>query len=358
MAMQQEEVRPSQMGRETLVSRAPIGVVAAIVPWNFPVVLEMTKIGPALATGCTMVIKPSPGTVLDSYIMAEAAAEAGIPAGVLNWVAADRAVGAYLVSHPGIDKVAFTGSTPAGRSIAKTCSEMLRPVTLELGGKSAAIILDDANIDSVIQGLQMASLMNNGQACFNCTRILAPKSRYGQIVEALAAMTNSLKVGDAMEQSTQVGPMASSAHRDRVEGYIAKVKAEARLVSGGGRPKGVNGGWFVQPTVFADVANPATIAREEIFGPVLAVIPYQGDAEAGRIANDSEYGLGGSVWSSDQQRARGVARQVQTGTIGIHGYVPSLGSPFGALKRSRLGAELVPEALSSYQQCKYVYVMG
>src|SRR5260370_39614733 len=171
-------------------------------------------------------------------------------------------------------------------------------------------------------------------------------------------MTNSLTVGDAMEQSTQVGPMASSAHRDRVEGYIAKGKAEARLVSGGGRPKGVNGGWVVQPTVFADVANTATIAREEIFGPVLAVIPYQGDAEAVRIANDSEYGLGGSVWSSDQQRARRVARQVQTGTIGINGYVPSLGSPFGGVKSSGLGRQLGPEALSSYQRAQSLYLLG
>jgi geranial dehydrogenase len=358
MAMQEEEVRPSQMGRETLVSRSPIGVVAAIVPWNVPVTLAMSKIGPALASGCTMVIKPSLGTVLDSYIVAEAAAEAGLPAGVLNWVAADRAVGAYLVSHPGIDKVTFTGSTAAGRSIAKTCGEMLRPVTLALGGKSAAIILDDANLESVIEGLQTASLLNNGQACIASTRILAPHRRYGQIVEALAAMTDSLTVGDAMEKSTQVGPMASSAHRDRVESYIAKGKAEARLVSGGGRPKNVDGGWFVQPTVFADVANTATIAREEIFGPVLAVIPYQGDAEAVRIANDSEFSLGGTVWSTDEQHARGIARQVQTGTIGINGYLPSIGSPFGGVKASGLGRELGPEALGSYQQWKSVYVMG
>jgi geranial dehydrogenase len=210
----------------------------------------------------------------------------------------------------------------------------------------------------VIEGLQTASLLNNGQACIASTRILAPQRRYGQIVEALAAMTDSLTVGDAMEKSTQVGPMASSAHRDRVESYIAKGKAEARLVSGGGRPKNVDGGWFVQPTVFADVANTATIAREEIFGPVLAVIPYQGDAEAVRIANDSEFGLGGTVWSTDEQHARGIARQVQTGTIGINGYLPSIGSPFGGVKASGLGRELGPEALGSYQQWKSVYVMG
>ncbi|MDB5987856.1 MAG: aldehyde dehydrogenase [Nevskia sp.] len=356
--MQLEEKRPSQMGRETIVSRTPIGVVAAIVPWNFPVVLAMSKIAPALAAGCTLVIKPSPGTVLDSYLLADAAAEAGIPAGVINWVAADRAVGAYLVSHPGIDKVAFTGSTAAGRAIAKVCGELLRPVTLELGGKSAAIILDDANLDIVMQGLPMASLMNNGQTCFSCTRILAPVSRYKETVDAIAAMASSLKVGDPLDHATQVGPMASSAHRERVESYIVKGKSEAKLVAGGGRPKGLDRGWFVQPTVFSDVENSYAIAREEIFGPVLAVIPYKDEAEAIRIANESVYGLGGSVWSTDDGRARKVAAGVQTGTIGINGYVPAIGSPFGGIKASGLGRELGPEALSGYQQLKATYVMG
>lgn len=353
-----EEQRPSQMGRETLVSRKPIGVVAAIVPWNFPVVLAMTKIAPALAAGCTMVIKPSPGTVLDSYIMAEAAAEAQLPPGVLNWVAADRAVGAYLVSHPGVDKVAFTGSTAAGRMIAKTCGELLRPVTLELGGKSAAIILEDADLDVVAQGLQSASLFNNGQACYNGTRVLAPASRYAQVVEALAAMAKALPVGNALDPATVVGPMASSAHRDRVEGYIAKGRKEARLVAGGGRPRQQERGWFVEPTIFADVPNSAVIAQEEIFGPVLSVISYKDEADAVRIANDSAFGLGGSVWSADGQRALAVANQVQTGTIGINGYVPAIGSPFGGVKASGLGRELGPEALGGYQQWKSVYVMA
>ncbi|MDB5971902.1 MAG: aldehyde dehydrogenase [Hydrocarboniphaga sp.] len=353
-----EDSRPSQMGLETIVGRGPIGVVAAIVPWNFPITLAMSKIGPALAAGCTMVIKPSPGTVLDSYLLAEAAIEAGIPAGVLNWVAADREVGAYLVSHPGIDKVAFTGSTVAGRSIARTCGELLRPVTLELGGKSAAIILDDANLDIVIAGLQQASLMNNGQACINGTRILAPASRYGQVVDALASMASSLMVGDPLDLATQVGPMASSAHRDRVEGYIAKGKSEARLVAGGGRPKNLGRGWFVEPTVFADVSNSATIAREEIFGPVLSIISYTDETDAVRIANDSIYGLGGSVWGVDTARAKNVARRVQTGTIGVNGYVPAIGSPFGGVKASGLGREFGPEALASYQQLKSMYVMA
>ena len=357
-AMTLVDVRPSQMGKETLVERSGIGVVAAIVPWNFPVTLALSKIAPAMAAGCTMVIKPSPGTVLDSYILAEAALEAGVPAGVLNWVAADRAVGAYLVSHPGIDKVAFTGSTAAGRIIARTCGEMLRPVTLELGGKSAAIVLDDADIGAFLQGIPMASMLNNGQACYNGTRILAPASRYGEIVDAVAGMVSSLTVGDAMDPATHVGPMASAAHRDRVEGYIAKGRGEARLVAGGGRPRGLNHGWFVEPTVFADVDNGAVIAQEEIFGPVLSVISYTDDADAIRIANDSAFGLGGSVWSSDSARATEVARRVASGTVGVNGYMPSLGSPFGGIKASGLGREFGPEAIGAYQQLKSIYVMG
>lgn len=352
------DIRASQMGKETLVERAPIGVVAAIVPWNFPVTLALSKIAPAMAAGCTVVIKPSPGTVLDSYILAEAALEAGVPAGVLNWVAADREVGAYLVSHPGVDKVVFTGSTPAGRSIARTCGELLRPVTLELGGKSAAILLEDADIGGFLQGVPFASMLNNGQACFNGTRILAPRSRYGEVVDALAGFASALRVGDALDPETQVGPMASSAHRDRVEGYIAIGKDEARLVAGGGRPRASNRGWFVEPTIFADVDNRDRIAREEIFGPVLAVIPYDGEDDAIRIANDSDYGLGGSVWSADSAHALDVARKVASGTVGVNGYMPSLGSPFGGIKASGLGREFGPEAVGSYQQLKSIYVMG
>lgn len=354
----QPDVRPSQMGKETLVERTPVGVVAAIVPWNFPVTLALNKIAPAMAAGCTLVIKPSPGTVLDSYLLAEAALEAGVPPGVLNWVAADRDVGAYLVGHPGIDKVAFTGSTGAGRIIARTCGELLRPVTLELGGKSAAILLDDADIGTFLQGVPMASLLNNGQACYNGTRILAPKSRYGEVVDALAGLAGALVVGDALDPATHVGPMASQAHRDRVEGYIAIGRREARLVAGGGRPKAMNYGWFVEPTIFADVDNGARIAQEEIFGPVLAVIPYDGDEDAVRIANDSQFGLGGSVWSTDSARATDIARKVQSGTMGINGYMPSLGAPFGGVKASGLGREFGPDAIGAYQNTKAIYVMG
>jgi geranial dehydrogenase len=356
--MGQPDVRPSQMGKETLVEGSPIGVVAAIVPWNFPVTLALNKIAPAMAAGCTLVIKPSPGTVLDSYLLAEAAHEAGVPAGVVNWVAADRDVGAYLVSHPGVDKVAFTGSTAAGRIIGRTCGELLRPVTLELGGKSAAILLEDADIGAFLQGVPMASMLNNGQACYNGTRILAPRGRYGEVVGALAGFASSLVVGDALDPATHVGPMASESHRARVESYIEIGKQEARLVAGGGRPRSTNQGWFVEPTIFADVDNSARIAQEEIFGPVLAVIPYEDEADAVRIANDSQFGLGGSVWSADSAHATDVARKVQSGTVGVNGYMPSLGAPFGGIKASGLGREFGPDAVGAYQNTKSIYVMG
>lgn len=354
--MQDEERRASPLGFDTVVRKIPVGVVGAIVPWNYPVVLSMMKICPALAAGCTIVLKPSPGTVLDCYVLAEAAQEAGIPAGVINWVPGGRELGAYLVQHPDIDKVAFTGSTSAGRKIGEVCGRLLRPVTLELGGKSAAIILDDAKIDEVTAGMLFAGFANNGQTCALSTRVLAPASRYDEIVDAFAAMAKGLKVGDSLSIDTQIGPLASNEHRQRVERYIEIGKREARLVAGGGRPKGLDRGWFVEPTIFADVSNNATIAREEIFGPVLSIIKYQNDDEAVKIANDSDFGLGGTVWSSDGARAQEIARRVQTGTIGVNGYVIDLAAPFGGIKGSGLGRELGPESLASYQQIQSIYL--
>jgi acyl-CoA reductase-like NAD-dependent aldehyde dehydrogenase len=351
-----EERRRSPLGFDTLVRRDPIGVVGAIVPWNYPVILSMSKIATSLATGCAVVLKPSPGTVLDCYLVAEAAAEAGIPAGVLNWVPGGRELGAYLVSHPGVDKIAFTGSTAAGRKIGEVCGRLVRPVSLELGGKSAGIILDDAKMDAVVEGLRFAGLGNNGQTCALSTRILAPASRYDEVVDALAAMASGLKVGSSLDRSTDIGPLASEEHRNRVEGYIAKGKSEARLVAGGNRPANQKDGWFVEPTIFADVSNAHTIAREEIFGPVLSIIRYENDDDAIRIANESEYGLGGTIWSTDSNRAIEMARRVETGTIGVNGYVIDLGAPFGGIKASGLGRELGPESLASYQQLKSIYL--
>ena len=349
-----EEERAGLLGGMIRVARKPVGVIAAIVPWNYPQTLAMFKLAPAIAMGCTVVIKPSPETVLDSLLLAEAAEEAGVPAGVLNIVPAGREVGAYLVAHPGVDKVAFTGSTAAGRSIAEVCGRLLRPVSLELGGKSAAIVLEDADLSQAGEALFGATLLNNGQTCYLGTRVLAPRSRYEEVVDTFAAIAKGMTVGDALDPATTIGPMVSSRHRDRVEGYIRTAREQgARLVTGGGRPEGR--GWFVQPTVFADVSNDQTIAREEVFGPVLSIIPYDREEDAVRIANDSEYGLGGSVWTSDADHGTDIARRIQTGTIGVNHYLPDPAAPFGGVKGSGLGRELGPEGLVAYQQLQSIY---
>lgn len=352
----QEECRPGLLGGSSLVIREPLGVVGAITPWNVPQAISFLKIAPALASGCTVVIKPAEETVLDAYLMAEAALAAGLPAGVLNVVPGGREVGAYLVEHPGVDKVSFTGSTAAGRSIAETCGRLLRPVTLELGGKSAAIVLDDADLASTIESFFGVTLLNNGQICWLNSRILAPSSRYEEVVDTVTDLARSMVLGDPLDRSTTLGPLVSSRQRDRVEGYIAQGKrGGARLTTGGGRPKGLDGGWFIEPTVFADVDNRSTIAQEEIFGPVLTVIPYADDAEAVAIANDSDYGLGGTVWTRDARRGEAIARQVRTGSIGINAYVNDPSAPFGGVKASGMGRELGPEGLHAFQVLKTIY---
>jgi acyl-CoA reductase-like NAD-dependent aldehyde dehydrogenase len=357
-----EEVRDGILASTVTVRRSPVGVVAAIIPWNVPQSLTATKVGPGLAAGCTLVIKPSPETVLDAYLLAEASVAAGVPEGVISIVPGGRELGAYLVSHPGVDKVAFTGSTAGGRAVAQACAGLLRPVSLELGGKSAAIVLDDADLDlaKVGESLFGATLANNGQVCFLGTRVLAPRSRYDEVVDTFAALMSGAPVGDSLDESTLIGPMASRAQRDRVHGYIERGVADgARVIVGGpGRPDGLDRGWFVHPTLFADLDNDAAVAREEIFGPVLSVIPYGNDAEAVAIANDSDYGLGGSVWSSDPERATTVANAVQTGTIGINGYLPDPQGPFGGVKASGIGKEFGPEGLAAYQTLKSVYRFG
>jgi acyl-CoA reductase-like NAD-dependent aldehyde dehydrogenase len=353
-----EEVREGMLGGSVVVRREPIGVVAAIVPWNVPQTLAASKYAPGLAAGATVVIKASPETVLDTIPFAEAVMAAGIPDGVINVVPADRAVSAYLVSHPGVDKVSFTGSSAAGRSIAETCGRLLRPVTLELGGKSAAIVLDDADLDLTTMGEQFAgaTMLVNGQACFAGTRVLAPRSRYDEVVDAVATLAGGLNVGDPHDPATQIGPMATERQRDRVEGYIAKGKAEgSRVVVGGGRPAALSRGWYVEPTVFADVDNKQVIAQEEIFGPVLAVIPYEDEADAVRIANESDFGLGGSVWTRDDERGLQIARQVRTGSFGLNHYMTDPVAPFGGVKASGLGREFGPEGLANYQELKSIY---
>ncbi|QXE38501.1 aldehyde dehydrogenase [Streptomyces sp. GMY02] len=351
-----EEHRVGLPQGTTVVRRDPVGVVAAVMTWNFPQTMAFFKVAPALAAGCTLVLKPAPQTVLDPALLAGAIETAGFPEGVINIVPGGPDVGAYLVSHPGVDKVSFTGSTAAGRRIAAACAELLRPVTLELGGKSAAVILDDADLDSHTEQLFMASLINNGQTCYASTRILAPRSRYPEIVELYTAMARGAVVGDALDHATQIGPLVSARQRDRVEGYVRKGLSEgARLTTGGGRPAGLDRGWFVEPTIFADVDNSSTIAQEEIFGPVLTITPYDGEDEAVRLANDSAYGLAGTVWTSDLDRGARVARRIRTGTVGLNGYLPDITSPYGGMKASGLGRELGPEGLRAYQELQSIF---
>ncbi|MGJ6124164.1 aldehyde dehydrogenase [Mycolicibacterium sp. Y3] len=352
-----EEIRPALIGH-TIVRREAVGVVAAITPWNYPQALAAMKLAPGLAAGCTMVLKAAPETALDALVFAEAAAEAGLPAGVLNVVAGGPAAGAHLVAHPGVDKVAFTGSTGAGRTIAEMCGRLLRPVTLELGGKSAAIILDDADLAATVKGLKNASFVNNGQTCHLSSRILAPRSRYAEVVDAVAALADGLTVGDPLDKATDVGPLVSDRQRRRVLDYIDIGKAEAKLVAGGAVPADQPHGWFVSPTVFADVDNSSRIAQEEVFGPVLAVIPYDTEEQAVAIANDSEFGLGGTVWTTDADRGTEIARRVHTGSIGVNDYQLDVAAPFGGVKSSGLGRELGPEGLAAYQQLKSIYRVG
>jgi len=279
-----------------------------------------------------------------------------VPKGVVSVLPAGREVGEHLVRHPGVDKIAFTGSTAAGRRIATICGEKLKRCSLELGGKSAAIILDDADLASTIEGLKFASLMNNGQACVAQTRILASRARYGEVVDALGEMVSSLVIGDPADAATEIGPLVAERQQERVEKYVALGQEEgARVVTGGnGRPDGMDKGWYVRPTVFADVDNSMRIAREEIFGPVLAVIGFDDERDAVRIANDSEYGLAGSVWTGDVDRGLDIARRVRTGTYGVNQYTMDFIAPFGGYKASGIGREFGPEGLEEYLELKSI----
>src|SRR4051795_11166193 len=349
-----EETRTGMFG-ETRVRREPVGVVAAIIPWNVPLFIAVNKLVPALLAGCTAILKPAPETPIDALWLASIFADAGLPEGVLSVLPADREVSEYLVTHPGIDKVSFTGSTAAGRKVGALATERLKRVSLELGGKSAAIVLDDVDLASSAFMLAYSGLMNSGQACVAQTRILAPRSRYAEVTDALVEAAKTFTVGDPTAPSSQLGPLVAERQRDRVEGYIEKGRSEgARLVLGGGRPAGLDIGWDVEPTVFADVDNRMTIAQEEIFGPVLSVIPYDTEEEAVRIANDSDYGLAGSVWTADVEHGLDIARRIRTGTYGINWYAFDMGSPFGGYKASGIGREDGPEGLEAFCETKSI----
>lgn len=353
-----ESTRPGALGADVMVRHEPVGVVAAIPPWNVPQFTIMSKAVPALLAGCTVVVKPAPETPLDGYLMAELLHEAGVPAGVVNIVAAGSEAGEHLVSHPGVDKVAFTGSTAAGRRIGAICGEQLKRCSLELGGKSAAIVLDDADLAATLEGLKFVGVMNSGQACVAQTRVLVSRERHDEFSVALAEAIAGMKVGDPLDPATEIGPMVAQRQQERVEKYIVLGQEEgARLLTGGpGMPEDLSSGWYVRPTVFAGVDNRMRIAQEEIFGPVLSVIPYDDVDDAVRIANDSDYGLAGTVWTADEQAGLDVARRVRTGTYGVNTYTMDFAAPFGGFKASGVGREFGPEGLAQYTELKSIYL--
>ena len=351
----EEPVRPSS-GEFGLLVREPVGVVGAIIPWNGPIGLITNKVGPALLAGCTVILKNSPEAPGEGYLLAEAA---GLPAGVINVVTADREVSELLVRDPRVDKITFTGSTAAGRRIASLCGERIARSTLELGGKSAAVVLDDADIEATAQTLSAAECMLSGQVCASLTRIVVPRSRHDQLLEALAATFSKVQVGDPFSEQSQMGPLAAERQRTRVEGYIAKGIADgATLATGGGRPKGLDRGWYVEPTVFGNVDNSSVIAQEEIFGPVLSVIPADDEDDAVRIANDTIYGLNASVFTSDVNRARQVGDRLRSGTVGHNAMRVDFGVSFGGYKQSGIGREGIHEGLPYFLETKYMVFDG
>lgn len=356
-----QESRPGYYGSDIRVRHEPVGVVGAVAPWNMPMLMVVAKLVPALLAGCTVVLKPSPETPLDAYLMAELVADSEIPPGVVSILPGDRDIGRHLVDHPDIDKVSFTGSTAAGREVAAACGSALKRVSLELGGKSAAVVLDDADPAQVAAGIQVAALMNSGQACVAQTRILVPHHRRTEYIDAVAAMVDGLTIGDPADDATRIGPVVTARQRQRIRDYIQLGTTEgARLITGGHRPPtGLDRGWYVQPTLFTDVESTMRIAREEIFGPVLTVLTYRDLDHAVQLADDTEYGLSGSVWTPDIDRGLEVAQRIRSGTFGINqAYSMDPHAPFGGVKASGIGREFGREGLAGFLDTKSISVAG
>jgi aldehyde dehydrogenase (NAD+) len=338
---------------EIVIEHEPIGVVAAIVPWNGPQIVAAMKCAPALISGCTVVLKPSEEAALSFSYLAEAFRKAGLPEGVLNIVPADRVVSEHLVSHPDVDKVSITGSVAAGKRVNELCAAQMKHCTLELGGKSAAILLDDVDLDVAMASLGPIMAFINGQACNAPTRLLVPRSRYDEYASALVETMRALPYGDPSDMETFVGPLASRRQRDRVASYLELGKQEGATVAlGGGIPADHPVGWYVEKTVFTNVENSMRIAQEEIFGPVYCVIAYEDEADAIRIANDTPFGLAGSVWTSDPKRGFDVARQIVAGTVGVNSHTIDMAGPFGGMKDSGFGRECGTEGIADYTQLK------
>lgn len=344
-----------------IVRHEPLGVCAAIVPWNFPLLLGIWKIGPALAAGNSVVIKPDEKTPLTLLRLCEIAQECGVPDGVINLVTGPGpTVGARLAEHPDVDKVAFTGSTPVGREIMRLASGTVKRVSLELGGKGAQVLLDDADLDIAIDGALFGCMLYSGQICESGTRLLVPDNMYDLVVDRLVDRASALKLGDPKDFDTDIGPVISARQRDRVLTFMeGAIRDGAKIVLGGGRPEGpqFTKGYWIEPTIITDVNNTMDVAREEIFGPVLCVLRYTDEGDAIRQANDSQYGLSAGVWSTDYERAVDVASKLRAGTVWInnwHQINPAL--PFGGYKQSGLGRELGPHALDEYTETKHVHI--
>jgi betaine-aldehyde dehydrogenase len=340
----------------SLVVREPYGVAGMITPWNFPLHQIMAKVAPAIAAGCTMVLKPSELAPLNSYLLADAAIEIGLPRGVLNIVQGDGpTVGEAIAQHPFIDMVSFTGSVRAGQRVSALAADTIKKVTLELGGKSAFVVLDDAPLEKAIPGGVNNAMLNSGQTCSAWTRMVVPRARLDQVLEIATGAVGRLTLGDPLDPKAKLGPLISETQRRRVEGYIqAGVQEGARLIAGGKRPATFARGHYVEPTIFSDVQSSMTIAREEIFGPVLSILPYDTEEDAIAIANDTSYGLAGGVWSADRERALRVARRLRTGQVDVNGARFNPMAPFGGYKRSGIGREFGKYGLDEYLQVKAI----
>jgi aldehyde dehydrogenase (NAD+) len=325
-----------------------------ITPWNYPLHQIMAKVAPAIAAGCTMVLKPSEIAPLNSYLLAEAALEIGLPPGVLNIVQGDGSVvGEAIARHPGVDMISFTGSVRAGQRVSTLAAETIKKVTLELGGKSAFVVLDDAPLEKAIPAGVNNAMLNSGQTCSAWTRMVVPRARLDEVLDLASAAAAKLQLGDPLDPGTKLGPLVSEPQRQRVEGYIRKgVEEGARLVAGGKRPPDLSRGHYVEPTIFAEVTPNMTIAQEEIFGPVLSILPYETEEEAIAIANATIYGLAGGVWSADKERAMRIARRMRTGQVDVNGGRFNPLAPFGGYKRSGIGREFGRYGLEEYFQVK------
>ena len=346
----------------SLVVREPVGVVGAITPWNYPLHQIALKVAPALAAGCTVVLKPSEVAPFNAFVLAEVVEAAGLPKGVFNLVTGfGAAAGEALVRHPGVDMISFTGSSRAGKRISELAAQAVKRVALELGGKSASVILDDADLAAAVKGTVNGCYLNSGQTCTALTRMLVPQSKYEEAARIAAEAAKGFTVGDPLAESTKLGPLTSKAQLERVRGYIKKGLQEgAELLAGGDAPPaGVPaGGYYVQPTVFGKVRNDMTIAQEEIFGPVLSIIAYRDEEDAVRIANDTIYGLAGAVWSKDEARAQRVARRIRAGQVDVNGGAFNMNAPFGGFKQSGHGREAGVYGLEEFLEYKSLQLKG